>query len=92
MEFEWHDHKNVINLEKHGIDFESAAAVFLDECRIEFIDNRNDYNEIRYITIGNIENRIFTVVYTIRNNTYRLISARKANRHEKKTYIIHVKK
>jgi uncharacterized protein len=92
MEFEWHDDKNLINLKKHGIDFECAADIFLDKQRIEFIDDRKDYNEIRYVTIGAIENRIFTVIYTIRKNSYRLISARKANRYEKETYLTHITK
>jgi hypothetical protein len=91
MKFEWHTKKNIINREKHGINFEYAAYVFLDETRVEYADNRKDYGEIRSVTIGKIEERLYTVVYTIRAGNYRLISARKANRDERETYNFHYK-
>ncbi len=89
MQFEWDEGKNERNLAKHGLSFAGAALVFLDLDRIEMIDNRKDYKEIRYITIGSVNNIIIYVVYTIRGKHYRLISARRANKDERETYLQH---
>ncbi|MBF0239951.1 MAG: BrnT family toxin [SAR324 cluster bacterium] len=90
MIFEWDEQKNHINFEKHGIPFEYASRVFIDEHRIEWIDSRKEYKEVRCVTMGTIENRVFVVVFTQRENIKRLISARKANEREtRKYYEIH---
>jgi uncharacterized DUF497 family protein len=86
MEFEWHHEKNLKNLARHRIDFPYAIQLFGDPSRIEWKDDRKDYGEMRYITIGKIEDIIYTAVYTIRRNTYRLISVRRANKNEKSKY------
>ncbi len=49
-------------------------------------DNRFDYGEQRYITLGLLEGRVIAVVYTERGKTTRIISARKATKYEKITY------
>ena len=54
MIFEWDDHKEQINIAKHGIDFKTAARVFQDEFRIEIFDELHSDIEERYITIGQI--------------------------------------
>jgi len=46
----------------------------------------NKHNEMRYLAIGEIENHVIAVVYTIRHDNYRIISARKASRQERKNY------
>jgi uncharacterized protein (DUF4415 family)/uncharacterized DUF497 family protein len=51
VEFEWDPRKNTLNVKKHGIPFFYATRVFLDEHRLERIDNREGYGEIRFITL-----------------------------------------
>ena len=86
MEYEWDDNKNQKNQIKHSIDFYDAILIFDDNDRIELLDDRKDYQEKRYQTIGIVFDVVLTVIYTIRNNRYRIISARKASRHERETY------
>jgi len=68
------------------LDFVYAMFVFEDTERIDFVDNRKDYGEERRITIGCIENVVFVVVYTQRNDVTRIISFRLANKKEKAKY------
>jgi hypothetical protein len=84
--FEWDENKNSSNFDKHKIDFEFASKVFADDKRIEWEDARNDYGEIRFITIGKIINAIVTVVYTMRNKIIRIISARPSKKQERDLY------
>ena len=83
--FEWDDEKAKVNLKKHGVPFETAAKVFLDENRIEIYDEAHGGDEDRYITIGMAGDILF-VVYTERSPRIRLISARLANARERKVY------
>ena len=84
--FEWDDSKAKSNEIKHSVSFPFATRVFDDENRLTVIDERFNYGELRYITLGNIEQRVFVVAYTIRGSVIRLISARKANSREVKRY------
>lgn len=86
MEFEWDEEKATLNERKHGVPFPFATRVFLDENRLEWIDTRRQYGEPRWITIGLIESVEIAVAYTVRAETIRLISARKAERHEREDY------
>lgn len=86
MEFEWDEPKAEQNVAKHGVPFEYAARVFDDPHRLDIEDGRRDYREERRITIGRIEWRAYAVAYTMRGETIRLISARKANRREQGRY------
>ncbi len=85
MKFEWDENKNKSNRKKHGIDFNDAKEVFKDPNRTNSEDNRQDYGEKRWITIGKMYKVIIVVVYTIRDAT-RIISARMANKKERKHY------
>ena len=85
LEFEWDEEKARKNLKKHGVPFELAAKVFLDENRIEIYDEANSIDEDRYITIGMTGDILF-VVYTERYPRIRLISARLATARERKVY------
>lgn len=85
MEFEWDERKNDLNIQKHGVSFLSAARVF-DGSVFTFIDNRKDYGEIRYVSVGRVEDTELYVVYAIRNRRLRIISARRANRNERRKY------
>jgi uncharacterized DUF497 family protein len=91
MKFEWHEIKNKTNLTKHGVDFNYVISVFLDKNRIEWEDTRKEYGEIRYITIGMIDEMIYTLVYTCRKEYYRLISARGARKDERQAYYLYLK-
>jgi len=88
MTFEWDDRKEHINISKHGIDFSTAALVFGDDNRIEKYDDLHSISEDRYITIGEINGIavIVVVVYTERENSIRIISARLATKIEKEAY------
>ena len=74
---EWDDNKNRINIQKHGISFETAALVFADEERIEYYDKLHSQKEDRYVVLGCVQGILY-VVYTMRGEAARLISARMA--------------
>jgi len=85
MGYEWDPNKAITNIEKHGIDFADAVTVF-DDLNAVTIDDP-DYEEQRFITIAmDAFGRILVVVYTWRGDIIRLISARKANKKERKQY------
>lgn len=86
MKFEWDEDKNHLNIEKHGVRFEDACKIF-DGFTIDAIDNRTDYGEERIISIGLLNGiAVITVVHTDRKGICRIISARPANRKERKHY------
>ena len=84
--FEWDDGKAEANLAKHGMPFDYATAVFLDPAGIDFDASHHNDREVRHKFVGRIDGRIFTVVYTQRGATIRLISARRANAQEERRY------
>ena len=63
MEFKWDQRKNKINIEKHGIDFNDAVQMF-DYPLVTCIDNREKYNEERWVGIGVLKGIIAVIVYT----------------------------
>lgn len=84
-EFEWDENKNRKNQKKHNLSFEHSSKVFEDENRLQYtVESKG---ETRYITIGKVLKVIITVVYTIRNFAFRLISARPARKDERERYI-----
>jgi uncharacterized DUF497 family protein len=85
MDFEWDTGKEKANRRKHGVDFRSAAKVFLDPYVIEF-DDFDVAGELRFNAIGLVDGRMLFVTYTIRGAVVRIISARGAEPHEKKRY------
>ncbi len=86
MEFEWDEGKNLENIRKHEIDFADVPAMFNGEMLIE-LDNRFDYGEDRWCGIGFLGFGIAIVIWTERRqNVIRIISARRANRHEQKRF------
>jgi uncharacterized DUF497 family protein len=86
-EIEFDPEKSAINLKVHKITFEDAALVFVDPYRIERRDDSegNTSGEERWQTLGMVDKVMF-VVYTERGNKTRLISARAANKAEKRSY------
>ncbi len=90
IRFEWHEAKNRSNKKKHGIGFETAQLIFDDPHCISFVERISDGEE-RWYAIGSIENIIvIVVVHTYReedsDEVIRIISARRATRHERKLY------
>ncbi len=90
MQYEWDENKRAGNLEKHGIDFRDAAS-FFDSDVICFEDNRQVYEEMRFIALGKIEGRLIVTAYTWRNRNIRILSMRKANAREGKLYEEYIK-
>jgi uncharacterized DUF497 family protein len=81
--FEWDENKRAINFQKHGIDFPIAAAA-LNEPHVE---NRSDRNgEVRTLAICPSSGNLIVIVYTMREATCRIISARAAHKHEQRKY------
>ncbi len=85
MHYEWDDAKNASNRNKHGVDF-ALARHFEWDSAIETVDDRRDYGETRYQALSCIDNRVYCLVYTLRNGNVRIISLRKANRREALSY------
>jgi uncharacterized DUF497 family protein len=90
-EFEWGEDKAKANFARHGISFEEAQLVFSDPHHFTERDDRFDYGEDRWQTIGMSRNRrlVLFVAHTILGNgieTTRIISARRANRGERRDY------
>ena len=85
-DFEWDDAKAASNLAKHGVPFAYAARVFLDLEAIDIDASRPGDGEARRKVIGMIEGRIYSVVYTEREDCIRLISARRCNAKEERLY------
>ncbi|MFA6155863.1 BrnT family toxin [Mesorhizobium sp.] len=86
LEFEWDDAKAKSNLTKHGLAFSDAERLFDDAYALHYADRSMTYEEERFIGIGLVNGVVITVVYTEREDRIRLISARRATRHEQKTY------
>ena len=85
MDFEWDSAKEQANRRKHGVDFRTAAKVFLDPHVIEF-DDLNAAAELRFNAIGLVDGRMLFVTYTMRDDVVRIISARGVEPHEKRKY------
>ena len=86
MEFEWDEAKSDECFRSRGFDFPYASGAFRDENRSVGRDRRWDYGEDRYRLLGEIEGRVFVLIYTIRGSAIRIISARKANSKEVREY------
>jgi uncharacterized protein len=85
MRFEWDEKKRLINIRKHGIDFADVPAIFeLDTVTV--IDDRFEYGEARYQTLGLLKSRVILVVHTESETVIRIISARKATKYEEEIY------
>ena len=87
--FEWDEGKNRINRRKHGVSFEEAATVFLDDRAVEFFDDSHSDREDRFLMLGlSIKRRVLMVCHCERagGDIIRIISARKATQHEQRFY------
>jgi len=86
MRFEWDAEKNKANIHKHRIDFDDVPPVF-DGPMYVALDTRKEYGEDRWIGIGLLGQAIVVVVFLEKaNDTIRIISARKAEKHEREKF------
>ena len=84
MEFDYDPHKSASNKIKHGIDFEEAKLVWQDT---EAVLLASAYSaESRYLAIGHIYNTLWTVIFTLRDDKIRIISARRSRASEAAYY------
>jgi uncharacterized DUF497 family protein len=89
---EWDEEKNKLNKQEHDLSFETAQHVFADTERLERFDRSvgNAAREERWQTLGKVGPVLF-VVYTERGENKRIISARAAEKHERRSYNGHYK-
>ena len=87
VHYEWDNGKAALNLRKHGVDFADAIVALEDANRVEEIDARFVYGEERIQVIGMAHGAVLFAIATLRGeDTCRIISARKATRHEQDRY------
>jgi uncharacterized protein len=87
MEFEWNESKAKMNAQKHGVSFEEAVSCFYDRHQVAFYDPDHSGDEDREIMIGHSNHgRLLLVVYTIRDESIRIISVRQATKREGEDY------
>jgi uncharacterized DUF497 family protein len=86
VQFEWDERKCRINIKKHGIDFLDVSEIFQGPMLVN-LDEKNDYGEDRYVGIGFLRNKAVVMVFTEKHpETIRLISLRKATKHEEERF------
>lgn len=83
--FEWDGNKRRSNVEKHGIDFADATEAFDDPWRFTYRSPRRS-NEERFLTVGTVRGKLIAIVFTLRGDKIRIISARPARRTERDQY------
>ncbi|WP_340679608.1 BrnT family toxin [Paraglaciecola sp.] len=88
LNFEWDANKSASNTKKHGVSFDEAKTVFTDEYARLIGDPDNSQDEDRFILLGtSIDSKLLVVCHCIREaESIRIISARKADKQERKIY------
>ena len=88
LRFEWDPEKDASNQNKYGISFHEAKSIFTDEFARLIADPDHSEDDDRFILLGtSIHSRLLVVCHCIRSNeTIRIISARKADKRERKLY------
>ena len=84
MQFEYDPNKSYSNKEKHGIDFEEAQLLWGDSKRIEI--SAQTIGEERKVLIAELNNEIWSAIFTLRDKNIRIISVRKSRKNEKEIY------
>jgi uncharacterized DUF497 family protein len=82
---EWDEAKRMANVRRHGIDFVGVQELF-EGYTVTVEDDRFDYGEPRFVSVGLLEGRVVVVVHTENDETLRIISARKATKNEEQSY------
>ena len=83
--FSWDETKRSANLRKHAIDFRDAPKIF-SGFTLTAEDDREAYGERRFLTLGLLEDQVVSVAHTERGQDIRIISIRKATKHEARFY------
>ena len=81
MRFTWHGAKRESNLQEHGLDFVDAPEVF-EGPTFTYEDDRFDYGEERFVTLGLLRGIVISIVHTETPRRIHIISFRKATKHE----------
>ena len=81
MRFTWHEPKRQVTLEKRGLDFAHAEQVFAGPT-FTFEDDREDYGEERWVTLGLLRDKVVVIVHTETEDEIRVISMREADKDE----------
>ena len=89
IRFTWDDAKRRANLRKHGIDFARAERIFRG-FTLTAEDLRETYGERRFLTLGPLQDQVVSVGHTERGDAIRIISIRKATKHEARCYFSQV--
>ena len=84
MKFEWDNKKNETNRDKHGIDFETARKLWMDQFRVDILAPYP--NEDRRILLGRLKGKVWAAIYTLRGDSVRIISVRRARKREVELY------
>ncbi len=90
MRIEWDAVKRQTNLRKHGLDFADAEAVFSGHT-VTFEDVRRDYGEQRFLSFGLLQSRVVAIAHSERQEVIRIISMRKASKHEERSYFSQIR-
>lgn len=85
MKFEWDEKKRKSNIKKHSFDFVDAEKVF-EGATFTIEDDRFDYSEKRYITLGMLEGIVVVITHSEEDELIRIVSMRKATKNEQKIY------
>ena len=86
--FEWDEKKNLANQKKHGVSFDDAIRAWYDPDRLDLFDEEHSTDtEIRWMFLGAVAGTVLFVVETEPSeDTVRIISARRALKHEQEVY------
>jgi uncharacterized protein len=85
MGFEWDEAEDATNRCKHGLGFRQAAEIFRGFVLVGE-DRRRDYGKPRFIALGEYDGEVIRLIFTERDGNIRIISARKANKNDRKNY------
>jgi uncharacterized protein len=83
---EWDDHKAATNFVKHRVSFETATFAFDDPDGLDDVEDSLNYGEQRLKLIGMVDQFLLVVIYVVRSQRTRIITAREAERHEQDDY------
>jgi uncharacterized DUF497 family protein len=82
-EFDWHETKQIENFRKHKIDLDDAIRLFL---RRHILRRSDRHGEERYLAVGMVDEELVAIIYTMRADVCRVISARRARKDEQRAY------
>ena len=86
MQYSYDKTKRVLNLKKHGLDFDDVKLVIESGKTLTFEDTRFEYGEQRFITLGMLQDTLVVIVTSETENEIRIISMRKADKNEQAIY------